>query len=73
MLRRFVLIAGRRQIGTDEVLAGDSSGHRVGDEIVIGKRPRRVVGVYHSGDRFVDVGLVAPLAVVQRLRSGRTR
>lgn len=67
VLRRFVLLSGHRQLGKDEVLAGDSSGHKLGDEVVLGKRLRRVVGVYHSGDHFVDVGLVAPLAVVQAL------
>jgi putative ABC transport system permease protein len=67
VLRRFVLISGRKDVGANEMLAGDSSGRTLGDVVMIGKHPRRVVGIYHSGDRFVDNGLVAPLAVVQAL------
>jgi putative ABC transport system permease protein len=67
VLRRFVLLAGTKALSGDAVLAGDKSGYKLGDTIVIGKRSQRVSGIYHSGDHFLDVGSVLPLAVVQRL------
>src|SRR5205809_558675 len=38
-----------------------------GDLLHIGKRAFPIAGVYHSGDRFVDLGAVLPLPVVQSL------
>ena len=67
VLRRFVSVAGTKTLGKDEVLAGDRSGRKLGDTLVIRKRTYRVVGIYHSGDHFIDVSSVLPLAVVQRL------
>src|SRR3954471_6502507 len=61
--RRFVILGGRR----GAVLAGDHSGKRVGETVRIEGRPFRVAGVYHSGDRFEDLGIVLPLPTVQRL------
>jgi putative ABC transport system permease protein len=38
-----------------------------GDSLHIGKRAFRIAGVYHSGDRFVDLGAVLPLKTVQAI------
>ena len=64
--RRFVVVEGRR--GT--VMAGDHSGLGVGDAFEVGKRRFVVAGVYHSGNRFEDLGVALPLHTVERL-SGR--
>jgi len=61
--RRLVVVAGRR----GAAMAGDHSGHRVGDTVRVGDRSFRIAGLYHSGDRFEDLGLVLPLATVQQL------
>jgi putative ABC transport system permease protein len=61
--RRLVVVAGSR----GAAMAGDHSGKRVGDTVRVGDRTFRVAGLYHSGDRFEDLGLVLPLATVQRL------
>jgi putative ABC transport system permease protein len=61
--RRFVILSGRR----GSVLAGDHSGKHVGETVVLGGRRFRVDGIYHSGDRFEDLGIVLPLSTVQRL------
>jgi putative ABC transport system permease protein len=63
--RRLVLLSGTR--GT--LLAGDHSGKRVGQRVVVGARRFTVSGIYHSGDRFEDLGLVLPLPVVQAIAS----
>src|SRR5205823_11495255 len=55
--RRFVLLQGTH--GT--VMAGDNSGKRVGDTVVIEQHRFRVAGIYHSGDHYEDVGYVLPL------------
>jgi putative ABC transport system permease protein len=61
--RRLVITQGAR----GAVLAGDHSRKHVGDVIRLGGRDFRVVGVYHSGDRFEDLGIVLPLPVVETL------
>src|SRR5919201_1278787 len=65
--RRLTLVAGSRR----GALAGDAASRalhvRVGSSIRIAGRTFRVGGVYHSGDRFEDNGVVLPLTVVQRL------
>ncbi len=66
-LQRFVMISGTRSLGKDELLAGDASGRTLGSTLAIGKQRYRVVGIYHSGDHFLDVSTVLPMAVVQRL------
>ena len=38
-----------------------------GDLLHVGKRAFPIAGVYHSGDRFVDLGAILPLPVVQSL------
>ncbi len=66
-LRRFVLLAGRAPAGRGEAIVGDRSGRRLGQLLPVDRRRFRVVGVFHSGDRFLDNGVVLPLPVVQAL------
>jgi putative ABC transport system permease protein len=61
--RRLTLVAGDRS----GALAGDRFGVRPGDTLRIGARAFRVSGVFHSGDRFEDQGVVLPLPAVQAL------
>jgi putative ABC transport system permease protein len=61
--RRLVVIDGVR----GPVMAGDRSGKRRGDVVRLGGRAFTVTGVYHSGDRFEDLGIVLPLRTVERL------
>jgi putative ABC transport system permease protein len=65
--RRLVLVAGSR----GGALLGDSAAGRfglgVGDELRVRGRRFRIAGVFHSGDRFEDGGVVLPLATVERL------
>jgi len=61
--RRFVVVRGRR----GAVMAGDHSRKQPGDTIAIGGRSFRVTGIYHSGDRFEDLGVVLPLRTVEEL------
>jgi putative ABC transport system permease protein len=61
--QRLTLVTG----GRGGALAGDHFGAQVGDTLRIGRRTFRVGGVYHSGDRFEDEGVVLPLPVVQKL------
>lgn len=61
--RRLVVVNGVR----GSVLAGDHSGKRVGETVRLDGRAFVVRGVYHSGDRFEDLGLVLPLRTVEAL------
>ena len=61
--RRFVVVRGRRS----SVMAGDHSGRHVGDAVQIAGHTFRIAGIYHSGDRFEDLGLTLPLHVVEAL------
>jgi len=61
--RRLVMLRGVK----GDVLAGDHSGKQVGETIRLGGRSFTVAGVYHSGDRFEDLGLVLPLHMVESL------
>jgi putative ABC transport system permease protein len=65
--RRFVVTSGRRPRGPDEALAGDLSSARHDAELTVRGRRFRIVGIFHSGDRFEDRGVVVPLAALQRL------
>jgi putative ABC transport system permease protein len=68
--RRLVILAGHRARGREAML-GDSAarslGLRPGETVRVEGRPYRIAGIYHSGDRFEDGGLVLPLPVVQAL------
>jgi putative ABC transport system permease protein len=61
--RRLVVTGGRR----GEVMAGDHSGKQLGETLKLGGREYRIAGIYHSGDRFEDLGVVLPLAAVESL------
>jgi putative ABC transport system permease protein len=61
--RRFVFVAG----GPGEAVAGDRSGRRVGQVVRFGSRSFRIAGVYHSANRFEDLGVTLPLAVAESL------
>jgi putative ABC transport system permease protein len=61
--RRLVVIDGSR----GPVMAGDHSGYHVGQRLVLDNRRFTVAGVYASGDRFEDVGVVLPLPTVESL------
>jgi len=61
--QRLTLLAGSRA----GALVGDHFGAHVGDALRTGGRTFRVSGVFHSGDRFEDQGVVLPLPVVQAL------
>ena len=61
--RHFVVVQGHR----GSTMAGDHSGKRVGETVHVGGRAFTVDGIYHSGDRFEDLGITLPLHVVERL------
>jgi putative ABC transport system permease protein len=61
--QRLVVLRGKR----GAVMAGDHSGKDVGDTVRVGKRTFTVEGVYHSGDRFEDLGVVVPLRVLEAI------
>jgi len=61
--QRLALISGDRS----GALAGDHFGARLGETLRIGGRRFRVSGIFASGDRFEDQGVVLPLPVVQAL------
>jgi putative ABC transport system permease protein len=61
--RRLVLLEGRTPRMGD-ALAGDRFKR---GEVSIGGKTFRIVGVYHSGNEFIDAGAVLPLRVVERL------
>jgi putative ABC transport system permease protein len=68
--QRLVIVSGRRATG-DEALIGEGAVGiyhvRAGGLIHAGNRAFRVAGVYHSGNRFVDRGVVLPLPAVQAI------
>jgi len=61
--KRLTLLSGTRK----GALVGDQFGAHVGGTVHIGTHAFRVTGVFHSGNRFEDSGVVLPLATVQRL------
>jgi putative ABC transport system permease protein len=61
--RRLVVLEGAR----GAVLAGDHSRLDVGESFSVSGRRFTVSGIYHSGDRFEDLGVVLPLHVVELL------
>jgi putative ABC transport system permease protein len=61
--RRFVVVAGRRAA----VMAGDHSLKQVGDRVALGGRTFTIGGIFHSGDRFEDLGILLPLHTVEAL------
>lgn len=61
--KRLVIVEGRRSA----VMAGDHSGKHVGQTVQLGARTFTVGGIFHSGDRFEDLGIELPLHVVEAL------
>jgi putative ABC transport system permease protein len=61
--QRLTLVTGTRA----GALAGDHFGAHVGERVRIGRRTFPVTGIFHSGNRFEDSGVVLPLATVQAL------
>jgi putative ABC transport system permease protein len=61
--RRFVVVAGSR----GPAMAGDHSGRKLGESVRLLGRSFTVSGIYHSGDRFEDLGIVLPLHTVEAL------
>jgi putative ABC transport system permease protein len=70
--RRLVIVAGRRPQG-EEALLGDSASRRLGVEpggtVTVEGRRFPVAGIFHSGNPFVDGGVVLPLETVQAIAS----
>jgi len=66
-MQRFVMVSGRRPRTPLEAVVGDNSGDALGSSVAVGVHHYPVVGVFHSGDRFVDNGVVLPLPTVQAL------
>ncbi len=68
--QRLVIVSGRRPAG-DEALVGDGAARiyhlHVGGAVHVRGRVFRVAGVYHSGNLFVDRGVILPLRVVQAI------
>jgi len=68
--KRNVIVEGRRARRGEAVL-GDEAAKLLklgpGDIVHVGKRAFPVVGVYHSGDTFVDRAVTLPLPAVQAL------
>ena len=61
--KRLTLIEGKRT----GALAGDHFDAKLGELLHIGRRTFPVTGIFHSGDRFEDSGIVLPLSTVQAL------
>jgi putative ABC transport system permease protein len=66
--RRLVIVSGRRGSG---LLAGVHSGLHLGQGLTLrtpaGRRSYTVEGIYASGDRYEDLGVVLPLPTVEAL------
>jgi hypothetical protein len=61
--RRLVVVEGAQ----GQVMAGDHSGKHVGQVLRVAGRSFTVAGLYHSGDRFEDLGIFLPLHTVESL------
>jgi putative ABC transport system permease protein len=61
--RRMVVVRGKRGFA----MAGDHSGKRLGQTVRVAGRSFTIGGIYHSGDRFEDLGITLPLHVVESL------
>jgi ABC-type antimicrobial peptide transport system permease subunit len=68
--QRLVILSGRRARG-NEAIAGDGAARiyhlHPGGVVHAGSRTFHVAGVYHSGNRFVDRGVILPLKTVQAI------
>jgi putative ABC transport system permease protein len=70
--RRLVVVAGHRFTG-EQAMVGDSGARTLGvgpgDTVRVEGRMVRVAGLYHTGNRFVDSGVILPLNTVQSIAS----
>jgi putative ABC transport system permease protein len=68
--KRLVIVQGRRPRG-NEALLGDHAARSLhlepGGMFRVDGRSFRVAGIYHSGDRYEDIGAVLPLRAVEGL------
>ena len=67
--KRLVVTDGARGVA----MAGDHSGKRLGEVLSLDGHRYEVAGIYHSGDRFEDLGIVLPLKDVETARGTATR
>jgi putative ABC transport system permease protein len=68
--RRLVIVAGRRARGREAMLGDRAAGSlhlHPGATLTVDGRRYPLAGVYHSGDRYVDIGAVLPLRAFQAL------
>jgi putative ABC transport system permease protein len=61
--QRLVVVKGKR--GT--AMAGDHSREKLGERVTLGGRSFTIAGIFHSGDRFEDAGVVLPLTTVETM------
>jgi putative ABC transport system permease protein len=68
--RRLVIVEGRRNLAEEAMLGDDAARSlhlRPGGTVTVEDKTFRIAGIYHSGNRFVDSGVVLPLKTVQRI------
>ena len=63
-VRRFVMLSGRRP-GPNDAVVGDRTKRPLGSVVILDGRRFPVVGVFHSGDKFLDNAVVLPIKAVQ--------
>ena len=64
-MRRFVMVSGRRPTRPTDAVVGDHAGRALGSVVISSGKRFPVVGIFHSGDKFLDNAVVLPLAAVQ--------
>lgn len=64
-IRRFVMLEGRRPVGPSDAVVGDRTKRPLGGIVVSNGKRYPIVGIFHSGDRFLDNAVVLPIAAVQ--------
>jgi putative ABC transport system permease protein len=64
-VRRFVMVTGRRPTSPTDAVVGDHTGRPLGSVVISDGKRFPVVGIFHSGDKFLDNAVVLPIAAVQ--------
>ena len=64
-VRRFVMLSGRRPTGPRDALVGDHTKRPLGSVAISNGQRFPVIGIFHSGDKFLDNAVVLPIAAVQ--------
>jgi putative ABC transport system permease protein len=64
-VRRFVMLSGRRPTGPADAVVGDITKRPLGSVVVLAGKRYPVVGIFHSGDKFLDNAVVLPIKAVQ--------